>query len=597
MSVTTTKSRAASAMPEAERASGGRGRWWRLAGLSLLSAVLLTTLWPPFGLWPLAFVAIAPLAIAAIADAREPRSRRAGVCFALIVLLTQSLPWGVAHAWMMQLTPPGKVLLDLYCAAYVALFALLLRRVARSPRAVRLPMAFLLPVLWVGCEFLRTTVVLGGYPWYPLGMALSGGETSNGWCALSASIIGTFGLSSLPAMTAGALVDLLRWRAGGGRRVALVGGATAIAAFLLNAAIGWWLLASTTTAPGATVLVVETDLSVSNKNAWSKEDQEADTVRYIQATLAGARAAREAGRPFDLVAWPETMVPGFGLEPETIRMLAEGRYYPGAMYATALADLARELRAPFLVGSPVYLGLRPNREREVWEWDRHHNSAYLIDGEPPYARYDKLVLTPMGEEMPLISRWEWLEKQLLALGAPGMSFDLMPGEGPVRFDVPWVTAPPGGGGARLRFATPICFEDTVPSLCRLLCYHRGERQVDLMVNLSNDGWFGWSIAGRSHHLHHARMRSIELAMPMVRCANTGDSVAIEWNGRVSDRVRPRNPAQPAVGTGTMVKPLSVERCDRVTIYARVGDLWSWVSLGLMVALLLWTRRVEPAQAA
>lgn len=566
--------------------------WPATIGWALLAAACFTLIWPPFECWWLAFVAVAPLSIMAIA---QPTARRA----LLVTTLTQALPWGFVHAWMVQLTPPGGVMLDFYCALYMALFAVLVRRVARSPRTAALPMALVIPLLWSGTEYLRSTVVLGGYPWYTLGLPLAGTPESPGWFAQSASLGGVHLLSTVAAMVGGSLVDLWRLREGAGdRRRVWRWVAITLLLQAANLGFGVWVIETTTTAPGPTVLVVQTDLSVSNKNAWSKEHQERDTVVYLKATIAGATDAKEKGVPLDLIAWPETMVPGFGLDVETIRTLVQGEYYPGSMYADVFAGMQERLGIPLLVGSGSYVGLRANTENDGWAWDKHYNSAYLIDGPPPYARYDKLFLTPMGEEMPLISRWEWLEKELLALSAPGMTFDLEAGEKPVRFTVPWRSAAPAANdpGGQLRFVTPICFEDTSGPLCRTLCYEAGVRQVDLMVNLSNDGWFGWSATGRSHHVLHARMRSIELAVPMIRCANTGQSVAIEWNGQVSGRIGEAG-AAPAVGTGTMVEPLRVRRCDRTTLYGRIGDLWPWLMVAATGYLWMRSRRIGERSAS
>ncbi len=582
-------------------------RVWKVGGLSLLSAIGLTLIWPPFELWWLAFVALVPLAIAArTVGAAERDAWPAGgkprvrdhLCFALAIGVPQFLPWSFVHAWMIQLTPPGMVLLNGYCVLYTLLAAFLLRRLARGGRSWGWPAVLVLPIVWTGSEFLRTLVVLGGYPWYPLGLALAGPDTSSGWCALSASLVGVHGLSTIAAVANGAAVDA--WRSWRGERSARFGWGSAAAAavvLLAHIAFGLWTLARTEPGPSTTVLVVQTDLSVSNKNAWSREDQERDVVRYMQATERGLRDAIAAGHRVDLVAWPETMVPGFGLEVETIDMLVKGGYYPGSAYADAFAALHERLATPLVVGAPVYLGLRPDEALQRWQWDRHHNSAYLIDGPPPYRRYDKLVLTPMGEEMPLISRWQWLEEQLLALGAPGMTFDLEAGDGPVRFEVPWRSA--DAAGRTLRFVTPICFEDTVGPLCRQLGYQDGQRVADLMVNLSNDGWFGWSLAGRRHHVLHARMRAIELAMPMIRSANTGDSVAIEWNGQITDRIGPverDGEPVPAIGTGTLVRPLTVRTLNGATLYGRIGELWAWTMLAALAAMV-WIGRRPPASEA
>jgi apolipoprotein N-acyltransferase len=61
----------------------------------------------------------------------------------------------------------------------------------------------------------------------------------------------------------------------------------------------------------------------------------------------------------------------------------------------------------------------------------------------------------------------------------------------------------------------------------------GAKAADLLVNLSNDGWFGWYDAGRLQHQQAARLRAIENRVPLVRVANTGASAAIDSCGRIT----------------------------------------------------------------
>jgi hypothetical protein len=81
-------------------------------------------------------------------------------------------------------------------------------------------------------------------------------------------------------------------------------------------------------------------------------------------------------------------------------------------------------------------------------------------------------------------------------------------------------------------AAPICFEITMPHISRRLVYEHGEKQADVLINLSNDGWFGWHDAGRTQHAQISRFRAIENRGPVVRSVNTGHSVLIDAHGRL-----------------------------------------------------------------
>jgi apolipoprotein N-acyltransferase len=545
-----------------------------LAAATLSFPVLFILLWPPFGIGVLAWIALVPLtAIATLVR----RGR-----WAFLLGFAAAVPaWTWLEAWLWGLTPPGTVALVIFCSSFAGLYAWSLGRLARSRRFGAWPLGVLAPIAWCGVEYLRSDVVLGGYGWFPLGLATLGDAGESGSIAGGASLLGWSFVSAACAATAGVLVDLARTRrAGFGRRHAV---AAALAAAMATALFLHGRSWDGREGPeGPAMVLVQTNLPMSNKLAWSREDQLRDVPAFIQLTFAGRRAAREAGLEPDLFVWPETTLPGFGLEPETVRTLVAGGYWPGSLFSDAVTDLARELGRPLLLGSNAYLGLAATDGR--WTWERQFNSVYLVDGEGPFPRYDKLLLTPFGEEMPLISRWDWLERQLLAIGAPGMAFDLDAGERPVRFEIAYRD---GSGTARVaRLATPICFEDSVPKVCRRLAFDGGERRAELLVNLSNDGWLLDSQMAREHHVLHARGTALALRTPLVRAANTGLSVAIAADGHVTARIG-EGPAgegeragtlavRPALGTGT-------------PLFARIGDTWPILCLALLTTAMLLSR--------
>lgn len=555
-------------------AATDRGRILAIAAATLAFPTLFILAWPPFGFAAIAWVALVPLTAIAVLV------RRGWLAF-LLAFLAAAPAWTWLEAWLWGLTPPGTVALVIFCSSFAGLYALSLGRLVRSPRFGGWPLGFLAPVAWCGVEYLRSDLVLGGYGWFPLGLATLGGADAPGPFAGGASLLGWSFVSAACAATAGVLVDLVRWRRGAWRGMhgAAVAVALAVPVVLSLHGRSWEGLEGPT---GPATVLVQTDLPMSNKLAWSREDQLRDIPGFIQLTYAGRREARDAGLEPDLFVWPETTLPGFGLEPETVRTLVDGGFWPGSLFSDAVADLARELGRPLLVGSNAYLGLAAVEGR--WTWERQFNSAYLVDGEGPFPRYDKLLLTPFGEEMPLISRWEWLEQQLLAIGAPGMAFDLDAGERPVRFEIPYRD---GSGQERVaRLATPICFEDSVPKVCRRLAFDGGERRAELLVNLSNDGWLLDSQMAREHHVLHARGTALALRTPMLRAANTGLSVAISADGRITHRIG-EGPAgqgeragtlavRPALGTGT-------------PLFARIGDTWSILCLALLTVALLLSR--------
>ncbi len=518
--------------------------------------------------WPLAFAWPALLAFAV----RESPSRR---LLAAAVAGTFGAAFLAHQWWMAEVTALGMPALVAYLAGWTALLALAVERIRSSGRR---PFALALPVAVVAIEFLRGDLVCTGYAWFFAAHPL----VELPVVAQLASLGGGWLVSAFVAGTAGAAVDLLVAPRARRRSLATI-------ALLWAVALGWgaWRLAAEEEAErswrGArpSLLVVQTDLPMSNKLAWEPEAQRRDFEDFARSTIAGARAAREAGDAVDLALWPETTVPGLGLEPESLRTLVEGGYYPGDRYAAGLRELSSIVGAPLLVGSPAYLGLEVDAAARRFRWARQFNSAYLVGAAGPLGRTDKIFLTPFGETMPVISNWDWLEQALLDLGANGMTFDLDAAEAPQRFEIAFGPTSPGAGTrATVPLGVPICFEITAPWASRRIAFDGASRRAEVLANLSNDGWFAWSGAGRRQHLQVACLRAAELATPVVRSANTGLSAWIDAAGRVRGRL-------PARTAGSL---LATPRPARWTPPAAVvGDAVAWAALVALACLVVGSR--------
>ncbi len=525
-------------------------------GLAVTHAVLFMAAYPSINLWPLSFLAPAPLAWLAV----HARTTRRAL---LVVFLVQLGLWLWMNRWILPVTAAGYPLLSMYMAGYAVLFVWLVRRVGHHRRLSRCRATFVLPILWVGVECLRGELIFRGYPWYLLAHPLIE------WPVLvqSADLLGTYWLSFLSAMVSGAIVDIVGMRSTQTiRRAAVAAVVLMLVLHMANIAYGLWRLGQATLRPGPSILVIQTNLAQDNKIGWPRERQFGDFGDFVSLTQKAHADAVDSGTTPDLVVWPETMVPGFGLEPQTTAYLRQHGYEPGDIYTASLAQLAADLRTPLLVGSLSYMGLR--FVDKGLDWDRHYNSAYLVHRDLPYQRYDKHFLTPFGETMPYISAWPWLEQRLLALGAEGMRFNLDSNPHIKLLRLDW-------NDRTLHLGTPICFEDTVAWLCRKMVYGDGPKSVEVLVNLSNDGWFGVSASGRRQHAQIARFRCVENRVPMVRAANTGLSVVIDSRGKLIDQIgEGRYGAARTQGT-LLAEPLLDSRS---TLYGRLGDVWAWLCL-------------------
>lgn len=562
---------------------------------------------PPYDLWPLAYIALVPAVLLAL---RTTSRRRA----AAAVWITSSLSWLWMQRWMIDVTGPGYAALALAQGAFPALFVWLLATL--RPRGGRpvvggLINVVLVPLLWTATEMLRgSTIFLSGYPWFLLAHPLIAQPV----LCQAADLLGTYFVSFAAATFAGVIADLLtlplcrRGRFALSIRISLAV-FVLVQAFVI--AYGVWRVreAEGLAARGAgsiRVAAVQTNLPQSNKQAWTVEQQFAGFAHFVELTVSLLAEASDRPRP-DLVVWPETMVPGVALNIEalrdTLRLEREtGRDFRAVRYFhDALAQVAIDLHTPLLVGGSAVDQLQyveqtttdangAPKKSARWEWKARYNSALLFraDGTLDERRYDKVHRTPFGEVIPVAHRWPAVQQWLLNLGARGMTFDLDAGASFTRLEVPL----PGGAPPAILVGTPICFESTMPYVCRALAQPRGERRADLLVNLTNDGWFGAGAGGREQHLQIGRFRCIENRVPMIRAANTGVSAAIDSAGRIIQYGPDVPPGRAAANDeGLMIADLTL-RPGR-TLYASLGDAFGWACLALAAFLAVragWSRR-------
>jgi apolipoprotein N-acyltransferase len=574
--------------------------------LGALGTAILTVLaFPPVGLWWLAFAAPVPLVWAA--DRAFGRLRPMGAALAAVAGIMPL--WALQQRWILGVSAPGAVLLVVYLSLFSGAFVVLAWWCASRWRA---PVWFVAPWVLAGLEWSRAAVLFKGYPWLLAGHPIIESPA----LARAGAVVGASGVSlmvNILACTAlGVVVARGRWRA--------VGAATGLGI------AGVWALASIPApvrAPESLrVAVVQTNVPQDNKQWWAPPQRMAD----LDMMLALTELACTIDPPPDLIVWPETMFPGTSIAPEAVSeeraanliwstpadepwpelgwvvsrgpdgidppapvtgpFESGGRLVmPTAVAADSVLTWQSRLGPPLLLGSEGYENLRlsvdPATGAVTSRWDRAFNSSFLVvDGRVEPTRYDKLHLTPFGEVMPYISAWPWLERLFLrvGVGASGMSFDLDAGDRPVWHAVPTDSGP-------VRVGTPICSEGAVPAVCRRLTYIRGLRQADLLVQLTNEGWFGGFDGGRSQHLQIVRWRARELGTSVVRAANTGVSAVIDpWGGVVRAGVgrEGRRELYRAPGVLWAQAPLA----EGETLYARIGDACGWLGLGVCAALAL-----------
>lgn len=580
----------------------------------LVHSLLYILAMPLLSWWGLSLVAMLPVMLAALLCSRD---RAARLRWVLLGTLLGCLPRElVQHHWTWPVTALGTVPFIftqvIWTGLFAALAACLVGRAFPNARAtLAIP---LLALLWVGVEYFRARVFMGGYAWgfivHPL----------IDWpAAASLATIGGVWLVSLLVAIANAslawIVCTAIRREPDHKRTLPLAVVTLITPLALLASGSRIVPApAAPAAPAATssetvpVAIVQTNVPQSNKVMWTLAQEVQDFQRFIALT----RAASGPDRPAFIV-WPETMMPGISLAPQVLdeldaKVITLGaeqdlpgmpgvRRIPATAFAKTLLDVQRQLAIPFIIGEETRTNFRAIVQDDGavdFSHDQRFNSVFLVaNGNVAPTRYDKIELTPFGESIPFFWRWPRFVQAVTDFAASGMALDLSRGTDFTILEVP------REGQAPLRIATPICFEVTVPELHRDLAFASGTRRADLFVNLTNDGWFTSNNQTRVQHLQIARWRCVETATPMVRAANTGISCVIDARGTITTQgVTPVLPGgelgTPAnerwLADGIIRARVTLPAPQSITPYARIslllGDIFGWLPCVLSGLLLV-----------
>ena len=497
----------------------------RLWALVLGGALALFLVQPPADLWWAAWLAPLPWLVLVAAD-RLPGRRPWAVLW-----LGGFLHWLATIHWLRLPHPAtsiGWVALSAYLAVYVPAFVWLARRLVHR---WRWPLVAAVAVAWMACEQLRGWV-LGGFTFAGLG------HTQWRWTTLlqTADIAGAVGVGGIVAAVAAAGVAALPTAAGWHPRRALASLATAGCLLGLALAYGTWRLATAPVPRGAPLELLLVQGSIDTELKHDPDAATDVTRHYDDLTVAGL-AAWPGGRRPDLIVWPETMWRWGLVEIDPAETLEEPlveRHLgpePAAADAAvradrqarcrraieqerldALAVFARRYGAPWLVGL--------DRQAIAPGATRFYNCGLFLDAAgAPMACYSKLHPVMFGEYVPFADRFPVLYR-LTPLPA-----GLTPGTELVAVEI-----------AGRRVAVNICYETALPDAVRALVngLAAGQGSPDVLVNLTNDGWF-WGSSELDMHLVAAIFRAVEVRTPIAIAANTGFSAAIDGCGRLLER--------------------------------------------------------------
>jgi apolipoprotein N-acyltransferase len=433
------------------------------------------------------------------------------------------------------------VLFCLYLGLYHALFGTLISTFRN--RFGRQSALLLVPFAWVAVELARARIT--GLPWDILGVA----QVDNPLLTRLAPITGAYGLSFIIAAVNALWLIRIRVREHRFTRPVLtVAGVAIIVLYVVALRL---IAAPKPDATTATATLVQENLEVGAANTGPQPTTEeflqsfsylsrypsprfllgipelpgTPSVYLIRRQSASEAPDTNSPTPTDLIVWPESPAPFTDTDPQ---------------FRNAIATLAREAQAPVIVGNT---GFEPSTSTRSGYIPYNRASFVTADGNFD-GHYDKMHLVPFGEYVPFKDLFFFAKNLLNEVG----SFE--PGKQRTVFNT--------GGHTYGAF---ICYESIFGDEMRQYPLEG----ADVLINISNDGWYGDTSAAWQH-LNMVRMRAIENHRWVLRATNTGVTAAINPDGRVT-AAAPRHQR-------TSIRVHFGYEHD-LTFYSHYGDLFAY----------------------
>jgi apolipoprotein N-acyltransferase len=431
---------------------------------------------------------------------------------------------------------------SLVLGLYFGLFGLALALVFRATGSPRITLAAA-PVFWVALELAAARIT--SVPWDQLGYS----QVDNALVNQLAPFTGVYGISFLIVFVNALIAVGLLCLHCRHRRIA-----SGVGVVLALAASAGLFLKPPASAPTALAVLIQPNLDVSGQSLWSAPGE---WERHLSDF---ARLAAESCKPFisgtpqtgeplvtptcnvqqpDLIAWPESPAPFFEDD---------------ARFQKSIIGLAQVNKAPLVVGN-IGMDFSPG----IGAW-RQFNSALVVSADGSrVGRYDKIHLVPFGEYVPF-SRLLFFARKLTGKVS---RFD--------RGDERKVFRLNGH-----RYGVFICYESVFADEVREF----SELGAEVLVNISDDGWYG-DTSAPWQHLNMARMRAIENRRWILRDTNNGVTASIDPYGRVRQSI-PRHAAD--------ALPAAYGFNSDITFYSSHGDVFAWLCAILGFGIVSWAAR-------
>lgn len=522
-------------------------------GQAMVSAVVLWAALPPLNLWPLAW--IAPLWWVGLARrkqlAGQPAPRALGSTTSRVLtavprwLLDPAHPyrglwlagflfWLAAVHWvrLAHLSAYfGWVALAFYLAFYLPAFVGLTRVAVHK---LRLPVILAAPMVWTGLELARGHL-LGGFTMASLG------HTQYRWIELIqlSDLAGAYGVSFLVMLVAACLARMTTCDQRPRTGWPLLPAIALLGATLLY---GYVRTSHEHGPPVARIALIQG--SVDTEIKFDPEMRELVFEEYLLLSQEAIEKSKPA--KVDLIVWPETMFrdtlvtfdeppPMFDDFDGTEEEFRQAFRAYAARTPRLMEQVAVALDAPMILGVD-----RLHYEPQGGE--RRLNSAVFVAKHGKLlGHYEKTHLVMFGEYVPFVRHFPSLQR------LTPVSISISPGTRATVFEL--------DGG--LRIAPNICYETVIPHVIRRQVE---ETEPDVLVNLTNDGWF-WGSSELEMHLACGVFRAVECRKPLLIAANTGISAWIDGDGRILAR-GPRRHKDPQLNSDATLTTLQRQRRRR-----------------------------------
>ncbi len=546
----------------------------------LLSGCMVAVLVPPFSFSGLVWICVIPLLIALWTLKGKHRAKKGF----LIGYLTGAIAFGIQVSWLSTVSWLAPIALSSYLALYFGFFGAFAATLGnpwhRKEPLINNPLQSLLiafqnAAIFAGLEIARGWV-LTGFGWNALGVAFH----DTAVMAQGADLLGVSGLTLAIIFFQAVMIQVgnRMFRAGAtgirAPRWDFLVAAMTIGALLLYGIVRISLEKSKETIPLKALLI---QINIPHEGArvlWEAEEvhmaYEDETLTALEnliledekklqnAVQESEEGSIELTRP-DWVLWPEVALTG--------RLFTTDDGQSGS-WLNNVETISRVRSSPYsfdLIYGVIEVEGEAREDGIYQKKDAPFYNSLVFDGKDgAFQTFRKHHLVIFGETIPFIETLPFLKKIYEQQSGQSYQGSLSPGASlePLKTKL---------NGTEIQIIPAICFEDTVPRLTRK--FVRNAPQI--IVNLTNDGWFKTSPASEQHFAN-ARFRAIELRRPMLRCANTGVTAAIDTIGSTIHPTTGKNQVildenSSPFTRGSVLAEIGIPLQPSFSLYALIGD--------------------------